>query len=681
MPYPLHEAAREGNISKIRSLLNRKIPLLKKHTLADRDAEGNTVLLIAAKHGQFDTVQWLAEQQCPLDEKNDAKEGVLFFLGQAEFYQDSFYQKKLGTFQYLTNNTQKFSFKNNVGFQPLDYSEALFAQASKSSLRNRRVLQWMVNEWVINKKFFLANQTNDKGETILGKIFSGAEYWPKEQEIWRDPEFLINIAQQLIDHGANINALDKKNTNTLDEFVMKAGSLNYQNSKDRVLISKFFNYIFKQSGWDINNKFLKDKKSALHIAVWLGDLALAEWLVDEKKQSIEDESAEQGNTPLILAKWVGRIDMVEWLIGKGADINHRNKDGLDARSAGSVVNGEAIIRLIDRTLEARRIQALAAANGITIQPTIGNNNNNATPQLNNLVNNLGQISLSLEISYNELVVGLKLGQGAFGDVYQAEWRHSDVAVKQLKANNFSDEALTEFKHEASVMAQLRTPHIIQLYGICITQPYCLVMEYAPGGSLYALLHSDKEINWPKRLQIAVDIGKGLSFLHTREQAILHRDLKSMNVLLDKNQDPKLTDFGLAKIKSDSTSKVTGGAAGTPAWMAPELFEDNPHHTAECDIYSYAIVLWELATRQDPFKGSNVAQIALKITQGKRPDFPESEDTHVKQYRDTVLKAWSQDPMSRTKLDDIIKELETPNTTPQSIGFLDASSQTVLKKKQ
>ncbi|MGA2654889.1 MAG: protein kinase, partial [Gammaproteobacteria bacterium] len=288
-------------------------------------------------------------------------------------------------------------------------------------------------------------------------------------------------------------------------------------------------------------------------------------------------------------------------------------------------------------------------------------------------------SSSLMIDYGSLTIKQPaLGAGAFGEVYYAECGYEKYAVKQLRMQNLDENALNDLKKEAQIMANLDSEFIIRLRGICI-KPYCIVMEFAPKGTLYKYLHSDETIPWERCLKIAIGIGKGLSYLYSQNPQILHRDLKSANVLLNDNYQALLSDFGLSKLKSESSSKVTMGAAGTPAWMAPELFGDKPHHTVEADIYSYAIVLWELATRKDPYEGLSMMQIMGKLYHNERPDFPENACSEA--YRKTVTNAWRKEPSERSSLKTIIDDLsqqlgnkdKASETGNQSIGNLGAPS--------
>ena len=196
----------------------------------------------------------------------------------------------------------------------------------------------------------------------------------------------------------------------------------------------------------------------------------------------------------------------------------------------------------------------------------------------------------------------KLGQGGFGVVYKGVYNDKPVAIKQLNAG-LSKDALQELKREAEIMFQLSftSDHIVKVIRICLESPYALVMELMPKGSLYDLLRNGQELPWPVRFQIALDAAWGLKDLHAHK--ILHRDLKSPNILLGYGLRAKLADFGLAKVKHEINSQslvATKGQAGTLLWMAPELFDDEPLMTTASDVYSFGMVLWELVTRMLPY---------------------------------------------------------------------------------
>jgi serine/threonine protein kinase len=214
----------------------------------------------------------------------------------------------------------------------------------------------------------------------------------------------------------------------------------------------------------------------------------------------------------------------------------------------------------------------------------------------------------------------ELGKGGCGKVYLGTYRQVEghVAIKELFMNNAPAEMVKEFANEASVMEKLRSDYLVQFYGYCLSPKYCLVMEFMPEGSLFQLLHSKKPLDWGIRYQISIQMSLGLEYLHDRN--ILHRDIKSLNVLL-KNGRAKLSDFGQSKIKVASSSGNSANSIGTIRWKAPELF-DGEKYTQKSDIYSLGMTFWEIASRQIPFldkEDNNI--VSIIVSRGIREEIP------------------------------------------------------------
>lgn len=165
----------------------------------------------------------------------------------------------------------------------------------------------------------------------------------------------------------------------------------------------------------------------------------------------------------------------------------------------------------------------------------------------------------------------------------AKWKGSDVAVKRLLADGLHPDDIRALRKEVRIHSNLQFAHVVQLYAASTTAPHlCMVVELASGGSLRQYLHSTGG-PLAHALQTAFlhDIATGMSFLHS--EGILHRDLKSANVLMFDNGRLKLCDFGLSKIKAESSTRSKGGAAGTAQWMAPEVMRGSPTDE-QADVY-------------------------------------------------------------------------------------------------
>jgi serine/threonine protein kinase/ankyrin repeat protein len=268
----------------------------------------------------------------------------------------------------------------------------------------------------------------------------------------------------------------------------------------------------------------------------------------------------------------------------------------------------------------------------------------------------GGLRVQFTILYEELTINSSkvLGSGAFGIVYRGEYNFTHVAIKCLHANKLSEKTLEEFKKESLLMGQMRHPNIVQTFGACFEPGhYSLVMELMPKGSLHDLLHNTQTIPWTLRWQIAVDVSAGLAYLH--DQKIIHRDLKSMNVLWN-GSHAKISDFGLAtvKIETQSTTQAGSKAAGTTRWMAPELFKRNGKCSTATDVYSLGMVFWELASREIPYKDGNEIQAMGWIKDGEKENIPDDCPLEMKAV---ILDCWKA-PSERQTSENIHQTLLT-----------------------
>ncbi len=272
--------------------------------------------------------------------------------------------------------------------------------------------------------------------------------------------------------------------------------------------------------------------------------------------------------------------------------------------------------------------------------------------------------MTFRIQNKEIVYGQRLGAGGFGEVFQATWNHTNVAVKQLYLKNLSETIVQEFQKEVDVHLNLRHPNIVQMYGVTSHQPYGMVMEFMENGSLdhYLQKNPPQNVSWTLKYKIASAVSKALLFLH--KNGIIHRDLKSLNVLLNEVLMAKICDFGLAKVKTETKSKT--GFAGTIQWSAPELFKLKPVYNEKTDIYSYGITLWELASHEYPYKETPVLAIPSLVKDGERETFPENTP---KAFEKLAKKCWDGQAEKRPELESVIVTLEsllaTSNETKQT----------------
>lgn len=228
-----------------------------------------------------------------------------------------------------------------------------------------------------------------------------------------------------------------------------------------------------------------------------------------------------------------------------------------------------------------------------------------------------------KFSYRELSYATKgfhssrvLGHGAFGTVYKATL-HSGVtfAVKKSKHNH---QGKSEFIAELSIIACLRHKNLVQLEGWCGEKgELLLVYEYMPNGSLDKILYQESKLartvlKWSHRYNITVGIASVLTYLHQEcEQQVIHRDIKTSNVMLDKDLNPRLGDFGLARLTDHDKSPVSTLTAGTMGYLAPEYLQYGKA-TEKTDVYSFGVVVLEIACGRRPIEKDHQSQMMINL---------------------------------------------------------------------
>ncbi|XP_058203362.1 probable receptor-like protein kinase At1g80640 isoform X1 [Rhododendron vialii] len=208
-----------------------------------------------------------------------------------------------------------------------------------------------------------------------------------------------------------------------------------------------------------------------------------------------------------------------------------------------------------------------------------------------------------------------LGQGGFGCIYKARLDDNfHVAVKRV--SDGSQDAITEFETEVDLLSQMQHPNIISLLGYSIHgETRLLVYELMDNGSLETQLYGPSRgsaLNWHRRMKIALDMARGLEYLHEHcNPLVIHRDLKSSNILLDSNFNAKLSDFGLA-ITDGSQNKKNIKLSGTLGYVAPEYLLDGKL-TDKSDVYAFGVVLLELILGRKPVEKVSEAQCQSIVT--------------------------------------------------------------------
>ncbi|CAL9219880.1 unnamed protein product [Arabidopsis halleri] len=267
----------------------------------------------------------------------------------------------------------------------------------------------------------------------------------------------------------------------------------------------------------------------------------------------------------------------------------------------------------------------------------------------------GSDCLEYEILWDHLTIAEQIGQGSScGTVYHSLWFGSDVAVKVFSKQEYSEAIIKSFKQEVSLMKRLRHPNVLLFMG-AVTSPQhlCIVSEFVPRGSLFRLLQrSMSKLDWRRRINMALDIARGMNYLHCCSSPIIHRDLKSSNLLVDRNWTVKVADFGLSRIKHQ-TYLTSKSGKGTPQWMAPEVLR-NESADEKSDIYSFGVVLWELATEKIPWENLNSMQVIGAVGfMNQRLEIPKDIDPD---WISLIESCWHSDTKLRPTFQELMEKL-------------------------
>ncbi|KAI9127968.1 hypothetical protein K1719_000961 [Acacia pycnantha] len=212
------------------------------------------------------------------------------------------------------------------------------------------------------------------------------------------------------------------------------------------------------------------------------------------------------------------------------------------------------------------------------------------------------VEKSVEFSFEELAkatddfsISNKIGQGGFGTVYYAELRDEKAAVKKMDM-----QASKEFLAELKVLTHVHHLNLVRLIGYCIESCLFLVYEYIENGNLGQHLRGSgrESLSWPTRVQIALDAARGLEYIHEHTVPVyIHRDIKSANILIDKNFRAKVADFGLTRLTEYGSSSLHTRLVGTFGYMPPE-YAQYGDVSAKVDVYAFGVVLYELISAKE-----------------------------------------------------------------------------------
>jgi len=402
------------------------------------------------------------------------------------------------------------------------------------------------------------------------------------------------------------------------------------------------------------------------------------------------------------------IQAAKKLLLAGADVQMRDKDGLTAEDVAMKKNHIAIVQLLKEHQRRQRQPSnyrpppqpsTSTSQSRPFAPPLSFPDAPTPPPPPNQQQQQRYHSQELEISFSELSIGDDLGRGSFGVVKLAELHKIHVAVKIFSSLGHDDplatEVLQEMQREAKLLGNLRHPNVVSMMGICTTPP-CIVMDYCSKGSLFEVIagarsqsnNMHNQSMWRRRVGLVRDIALGMTFLHSRQEPVIHRDLKSPNILIDSYWKGKVADLNLSRaIKEvDESSRMAAmSTAVRPTnyrWLAPELLDSDTRASAASDVYALGIMMWEVLTWQIPFGRSSDPVIFRCLDKGERLDIPAMNELPgpepastfpgLNRYIQWMKQCWSQDPKKRPTMAEVASTLREllnalPSTTDGNVA--------------
>ncbi|XP_057243347.1 serine/threonine-protein kinase TNNI3K [Malurus melanocephalus] len=407
--------------------------------------------------------------------------------------------------------------------------------------------------------------------------------------------------------------------------------------------------------------------------VTLKNIELVKFLLDQNVVSINHQGRD-GHTGLHCACYHGHIRLVQFLLDNGADMNLVACD--PSRSSGEKDEQTCLMWAYEKGHDAivtllkhyKRPQDESPCNEysqpggdgsyVSVPSPLGKIKSMTKEKADVLLLRAAlpshfHLQLS-EIEFHEII-----GSGSFGKVYKGRCRNKIVAIKRYRANTYCSKSDVDmFCREVSILCRLNHPCVIQFVGACLDDPsqFAIVTQYISGGSLFSLLHEQKRIlDLQSKLIIAVDVAKGMEYLHNLTQPIIHRDLNSHNILLYEDGHAVVADFGesrfLQSLDEDNMTKQPGNLR----WMAPEVFTQCTRYTIKADVFSYALCLWELLTGEIPFAHLKPAAAAADMAYHHiRPPIGYSIPKPISTL---LIRGWNACPEGRPEFSEVVTKLE------------------------
>ncbi|KAL3698966.1 hypothetical protein R1sor_016988 [Riccia sorocarpa] len=360
----------------------------------------------------------------------------------------------------------------------------------------------------------------------------------------------------------------------------------------------------------------------------------------KEKPELVNETDYDGRTALHVAAAYGCLKSARVLLENGANVNAQDRWNSSPLADAKASNHQEVMKLL-------------AEKGGKIMGSHGQEIKSVAPPT------ILKSDWEIDPAEIDLTNSTKIGKGSFGEIRKVLWRGTPVAVKTILPALSDDKLVVQdFRHEVELLVKVRHPNIVQFLGAVTKKPpLMLITEYLPGGDLHVELKEKGPLPSATIVNYALDIARGVTYLHNGPNTIIHRDLKPRNVLIGECNQLKVGDFGLSKLMKMTNFhdmyKMTG-ETGSYRYMAPEVFEHRAYDKS-VDVFSFAVILYEMFEGSPPFSHVDAYEAARQVARlEKRPPFTKQYPTGMKEL---IQDCWQGDPYKRPLFVNIIPRLE------------------------
>lgn len=553
----------------------------------------------------------------------------------------------------------------------------MFLEAAESVGMLQAGYAWLggdsiMSEWATASKP-QAGMANILGSTPAYNLGSDTELWKEVVEAWDSfeesegdgfhapPGGIIDYSTYLVDalylYAYALEAALENNVDPLadrSEFLEIMRGVEFDGATGHVTLDDSGD---RMGGYDILNAYLTEGGS-----VAFGKVGT--WELDESASTLPSDDEQSEGTlrgvlemdPEVSVLFAGNTEVVPIAY----DVSDYESDSTSGVILGLVVTMAVAVVLATGAFFRYHRRMRRKVRGLESIVSFGEAEKKVVREV--MRTESGDDILSSRLSVDNISKISKIGTGAYGDVWRGTLNGKPCAIKFMKANQISEISMKQFKREIQIMRRIRHPNIIDLLGACWDPPNIMLVLELADTSLFDRLTDSKlpPMSWKThKIDMAIGVATGMAYLHSLQPAVLHRDLKSLNVLLDVQMNAKLADFGNSR-EIDREGIMT--MSGTLYWLAPEI-TSGAQYNESADVYSFAIVLCEMAVEGGRVSsmfptGGTPLLAARNILQGWRPnlDALPTDLSSAGGVREVLERCWRSVPTDRPSFVEVVQLL-------------------------